>query len=78
MKGNDEAIIMRSHDNYDSMSTRTAATKHGQQDDLDGTDSIQTNLMDNDDVINARLCRFGKTLHASFRKDYVNQLLTAG
>ena len=34
-----------------------------------GTDSIQTNLTDNDDVTIARSCDLGKTLYFSFMKD---------
>ena len=58
---------------YSSMSTKTAVTE------LSGfrsTDPIQTNLKDNNDVIIARLCDFSKALYFSFKKDYVNQILS--
>ena len=35
-------------------------------------------MKDDDDVIIARLCGFGKTLYFSFRKGYVAQILEVG
>ena len=43
-----------------------------------GNDSVQTNLKDNDDVIIARSCDFGRTLFFSFRKGYNNNALATG
>ena len=43
-----------------------------------GTDSIQTTLKNNDDVIIAKLCDFVKIVYFSFREGYINQILAVG
>ena len=43
-----------------------------------GTNSITINLKENDDVIIARLCDFGKTFYFLFKKGYVDHILAAG
>ena len=44
------------------MLARTVITKLGQQEDLKGTSSVQTNLKVIGDVIMQRSCDLGKTL----------------